>query len=202
MVKESLRRSSLFGDPLAQFMAWFEQAEQAGIAHPYIMALATTGSDRMPTVRMVLLRGFDANGFRFFTNYNSQKARQLAENQNAALLFYWEQLERQVRIQVTVSKLSTQDSDRYFATRPLENQLAAWASNQSQPIEDRASLEERFQHSKQQFGEYVPRPPHWGGYLASPHSYEYWQGHPGRLHDRFRYSLQASGDWYIQRLAP
>lgn len=199
---ESFNRRDLLPDPLALFSRWYQQALDSGIVYPYNLALATAGHDNIPFVRMVLLRGFDDEGFHFFTNYESRKAVQLSENPRAALLFYWEKVNRQIRIQALVEKLPASDSDRYFASRPIENQLAAWASRQSQPVENRAELEEFLREARQKFGNSVPRPPYWGGYLARPYSYEFWQGRSGRLHDRFLYTRDTRDGWRIQRLAP
>lgn len=192
----------LLADPLEQFATWFRAAQQAGIDYPNAMALATSNRKGVPSVRMVLMRGFDARGFRFYTNYNSNKGQQLIENPRAALLFYWEKLDRQVRIQALVEKLSAEESDAYFANRPYQHQLSAWASPQSQPVVNRSELEKRLDQMRDKYESEVPRPPHWGGYLAQPQSYEFWQQREGRLHDRFLYSPTSNGAWQIQRLAP
>lgn len=199
---ESFDRNDLLPDPLDLFNRWYQHAQDSGTAYPHNMALATAGRDNIPFVRMVLLRGFDQKGFRFFTNYESRKAVQLSESPRAALLFYWEKVNRQIRIQALVEKLPAQESDMYFASRPIENQLAAWASRQSHPVENRAELEERLKEAGQKFGSSVPRPPYWGGYLARPISYEFWQGRSGRLHDRFLYTQDPQGRWQVLRLAP
>lgn len=197
-----LRRQDLLPDPLEQFSLWYQIAQEADIKYPEAMALATAGLDGVPAVRMVLLRGFDSRGFRFYTNYESKKGQQLAENPYAALLFYWGRLDRQVRIEVEVEKLSAEESDAYYANRPIDHQISAWASLQSQPIANREELEERFRQLQQKFPADIPRPTHWGGYLARPKSFEFWQQGPGRLHDRFLYSPSPEGNWRITRLAP
>ncbi len=198
-----LRRSDLHPDPIVQFSEWFRAAENTGLPFPNAMTLATANRHGIPSARMVLLKGFDARGFRFFTNFESQKAHELAENPFAALVFYWQPLNRQVRIWGMASKIPADESDDYFRTRPRDNQISAWASEQSRRIENRAVLESRFEHFARKFGKRpVPRPPHWGGYVLKPSEFEFWQGQPNRLHDRFRYSPLTDGTWHIERLAP
>ena len=166
------------------------------------MTLATATRFGLPSARIVLLKSFDELGFVFYTNYNSRKGIELEENARACLLFYWPQLWRQVRIEGAVERVSAEESDQYFHSRPVGSKTGAWASNQSQPIESRAVLENRFRDFDSKFGENVPRPPHWGGYRVIPEVIEFWQGQENRLHDRLRYSLQSDGSWLIERLAP
>ncbi|GBD16179.1 Pyridoxine/pyridoxamine 5'-phosphate oxidase [bacterium HR26] len=198
-----LRRRDLDPDPLRQFARWLAEAEQSGIRYANAMAVATAAPDGTPSARMVLLRGFDERGFVFYTNYESQKGRELAANPRAALLFYWDPLERQVRISGRVVKVSSQESDEYFRSRPYGSQLSAWASRQSEPIAGREELEAHHAELAAQFPEgQVPRPPFWGGYRVVPEQFEFWQGRRDRLHDRFRYTRQPDGSWLIERLQP
>ena len=189
-------------DPLVQFERWFDEVTDAGLHQPDAMALATVDSESSPTVRHVLLKGVDERGFAFFTNYESAKARDLASNPNAAVVFPWHQLSRQVRVAGMVEKLSAAESDEYFSTRPRGSQVSAWASPQSHAVESRAVLEQRAAELEEQFaGEPVPRPPFWGGYVLVPYEVELWQGRPNRLHDRVRYRRTPT-DWLLERLAP
>ena len=198
-----LRRADLHPDPLHQFGAWFAAALGADIREVNAMTLATATSDGKPSARIVLLKGFDEQGFAFFTNYDSEKGRELEANPFAALVFYWTQLERQVRITGAVEKTSREDSAAYFHSRPVGSRLGAWASRQSEVIDARQVLEARLMEMTERYeGGDVPLPPHWGGYRVKPESFEFWQGRPNRLHDRFRYSRQANGTWLIDRLAP
>lgn len=197
-----LMRSDLHPDPFIQFERWLAEAYSAGIIEPAAMTLATADKVGHPSARMVLLRGFDANGFRFFTNYHSRKAAELSENPYASLVFYWDRLERQVRIETTILKLPADESDKYFASRPRENQLAAWASPQSQVITSRQELIDNMEKFREQFETEIPRPSEWGGYAALPYRFEFWQGRKGRLHDRFLYIQATGGKWQINRLAP
>jgi pyridoxamine 5'-phosphate oxidase len=164
--------------------------------------LATATKDGRPSARIVLLKSFSDLGFVFFTNYLSRKAKELSENPRASLLFYWPQLWRQVRIEGDVEKISAADSESYFESRPLGSKLGAWASHQSEVVENRETLEARFGELEKRFGEEVPRPEYWGGYRLKPNSIEFWQGRDNRLHDRLRYRLQEDGAWLIERLAP
>lgn len=199
---QCLDEGELAPDPISQFGVWFDQAVQAHIPEPNAMALATTGADGHPSVRMVLLKGFDAQGFFFFSNYESRKGRELAENPWAALAFYWHHMERQVRVEGVVERLSAEESDRYFQSRPLGSRLGAWASQQSQVISGRDVLDQRLEQFTHEFAEgEVPRPPCWGGYQVRPHMVEFWQGRSNRLHDRLRYRCYGHG-WLIERLAP
>lgn len=198
-----LRRADLHSDPLQQFGAWFAAALAADIRDVNAMSLATATPDGKPSVRIVLLKGFDERGFAFFTNYDSEKGRQLEANPHAALVFYWVQLERQVRISGTVERTSREDSAAYFHSRPVGSRLGAWASKQSEVVDARQVLDSRLTEITERFenGE-VPLPPHWGGYRVKPDKFEFWQGRPNRLHDRFCYSRRADGAWQIDRLAP
>ena len=198
-----LHRRDLAPDPLEQFLRWYREAEEAGLRYPNAMALATATRDGRPSVRMVLLRGADEQGFVFYTNLESRKGQELAENPRAALLFYWEPLERQIRIEGHVELVSDAEADEYFATRPYGSQISAWTSAQSQPIASREELEQRHRAFAERFPEgAVPRPPFWGGFRVRPVVYEFWQGRPDRLHDRFRYERQPDGSWSIDRLQP
>ena len=198
-----LHRSDLNPDPFVQFDAWYRAALQARVNAPDAMALATASKDGIPSARMVLLKGFDRRGFVFYTNYESQKGRELAENPNAALVLYWPELGRQVRISGAASKVSRRESERYFQTRPVGSRLGTWASRQSEVIASRHVLEERLREVRERFpDEEIPLPPFWGGYRVAPRAFEFWQSRPDRLHDRFRYTRQADGSWLIERLSP
>jgi pyridoxamine 5'-phosphate oxidase len=198
-----LRRKDLAENPFSQFSHWFKQAQDAGILDPNAMVVATVGSDGQPSARNVLLKGIDQDGLLFYTNLESRKATQIQQNNKVALLFTWLPLNRQVKIEGVAEKLSTADALKYFLTRPVESQWAAWASSQSRKISSRQILEEKFFEIKEKFsrGE-VPLPSFWGGYRVKPHKMEFWQGRENRLHDRFVYSLQSDGAWTIERLAP
>ena len=200
--QRGLTETDLGPDPLAQFREWFDQVRALQLPEHNAMALATTDKQGRPSARMVLLRGLDERGFVFFTNYDSRKGHELAENPFAALIFYWAELSRQVRVEGSVEKISGEESDAYFATRPRLSQLSAWASNQDQPIPNRALLEERMDVLAARYPNEVPRPPYWGGYRVVPEAIEFWQSRPNRLHDRFRYTRSPDGTWVIERLAP
>jgi pyridoxamine 5'-phosphate oxidase len=196
-----LDRAMLADDPIAQFAAWWELAERE-VPLADAMTLATVDADGAPDARMVLLKGFDADGFRFFTNQESAKGGQVAASPQAALILYWREVDRQVRIRGSVERLSDEESNAYFATRPRASQLGAWASPQSRPIGDRADLDARLREAEDRFADdEIPRPPHWGGYLVRPAEVEFWQGQVARLHDRFRYSREGEA-WRIERLGP
>ena len=196
-----LQREDLDRDPIAQFATWFRVAEREAPL-PEAITLATVDADGEPDARMVLLKGVDAEGFRFFTNYESAKGAQLRAGAGAALVAYWRELDRQVRVRGTVERLGDADSDAYFATRSRDSQLGAWASPQSRPLDSRAELDRRLGEAEVCFADRdVPRPAHWGGYLLRPRTIEFWQGQVGRLHDRFLYTRTGDG-WRIERLAP
>ena len=189
--------------PFKQFERWFQEAIDAKIDLPDAMTLATATSDGIPSARIVLLRGHDERGFVFYTDYESQKGKELAENPNASLVFYWRELDRQVRIAGQVSKVSRENSSNYFQSRPVGSRLAALASKQSEVIPDRKGLEERFKQLAEQYQEEeIPLPSNWGGYRLSPNMIEFWSGRPSRLHDRLRYTRQPNNDWRIERISP
>jgi pyridoxamine 5'-phosphate oxidase len=200
----SLDETDVHPDLYIQFGVWFDQAITSGLREPNAMTLATATRDGIPAARIVLLKDVDpATGFTFFTNYGSAKASELEDNPRAALVFYWNELERQVRIQGLVAKVPAEESAAYFATRPLLSQFGAVASPQSQVIPDRAWLEARMENVREEYGGHPPpRPAHWGGYRIAPQTVEFWQGRRSRLHDRIRYRLLDSGEWKIERLAP
>jgi pyridoxamine 5'-phosphate oxidase len=188
-------------DPVRQFARWMAHARQLE-ADPTACALATAARDGRPSVRTILLKGVDERGFVFFTNYNSRKARELDSTGRASLLFYWQSVVRQVRVDGTVEKVSEAESDAYFATRPLASRWSVYASNQSEVIESRAALESRFDVAREMYGDTIPRPHWWGGYRIVPDEFEFWQGRPSRLHDRLRYQRQSDASWRRDRLAP
>ena len=198
-----LNETDLLDTPFQQFQRWLEQAIAAELPEPNAMTLATLSKEGKPIARMVLLKGLDEKGFVFYTNYDSAKGKQLTETDSAALVFWWAGLERQVRVEGMVEKVSSEESDAYFQSRPKASQLGAWASPQSQVIENRDILEKRLAQLEEKYAtEKVPRPPHWGGFRVIPSAIEFWQGRPSRLHDRIRYELDEKGDWFYQRLAP
>jgi len=190
-------------DPLALFTIWINDALAHKLPEPNAMSLATNGLDGTPTVRTVLLKGIDERGFHFYTNYESRKGQEIEANPRAAMVFYWSHQERQVCIAGNVTKLSREESAAYFQTRPRASRLAAWASLQSRPVESRAILERRWKEFDGAFAEgKVPMPDHWGGYVLSPVRMEFWQGRPGRFHDRFGYAKQLDAGWRLERLCP
>jgi pyridoxamine 5'-phosphate oxidase len=198
-----LERSDLDPDPRRQFQRWFDEAAATGMRAPEAVALATATADGRPAARMVLLKGIDERGLRFHTNYGSRKGRELAENPRAALLFHWQPLGRQVRIEGDVERAPEAESDEYFGTRSREAQLSAAASPQSEPVASRGELEARVEALRREYaGGPVPRPSGWGGFTLVPHAWEFWQHRANRLHDRFRYSADGSGGWIVERLAP
>ena len=198
----SLRETHVDADPIRQFEAWFADALAAQVLEPNAMTLATATSDGVPSARIVLLKGIDAGGFVFFTDYRSRKGAELAENPLAALVFLWKEIERQVRVSGAVSRVMAAESEAYYRSRPLGSRLGAWVSHQSSVIASRAEIEERWQAVSQRFADGdVPLPPHWGGYRVMPDEIEFWQGRPNRLHDRLRYERTSSG-WTISRLSP
>jgi len=221
----ALERTALDANPLTQFETWFREAtgeasqsrwRKIGIALFKLwsaicnhrpadinaMTLATADRDGKPSTRTVLLKGVDERGFIFFTNYDSRKGCELAENPNAALTFFWSELERQVSVAGTVTRLPVAESERYFKSRPRGSQIAAWASNQTEPISDRSLLEARWRELEKKYPQDVPLPPNWGGFILRPERVEFWQGRPSRLHDRFSYARQADGSWKLERLSP
>jgi pyridoxamine 5'-phosphate oxidase len=197
----SLRRADLAADPVQQFAAWFAEAQES-VPLAEAVALATADADAAPAVRFVLLKGFGPQGFDFYTDYRGDKARQLEANPRAAMVLWWRELGRQVRVAGPVKRLDAETSDLYFASRPREAQLGAWASEQSAPLKDRAELTTRLEEVSGRFeGREVGRPEHWGGYRLTPEEFEFWQQNAGRLHDRFRYRRKEGG-WTIERLSP
>ena len=202
-IGKGLRRSDLDPDPIKQFANWFTTAIETGIRDVNAMSLATAGQDAKPSVRIVLLKSFNEDGFVFFTNYESEKGKQLEANPYAALGFYWIELDRQIRISGKVDKTSRKESQTYFHSRPVGSQLSAWASRQSAVLDGRRVLDARMEEMNERFADKrVPLPPHWGGYRLKPDNMEFWQGRSNRLHDRFRYTRHSDGSWLIERLAP
>lgn len=198
----SLMEADLLADPVAQFGKWFDEAVKAQVREPNTMTLATVGADGKPGARIVLIKQFDQRGFSFFTNYDSEKGRQLRDNPHAALLFFWSELERQVRIEGRVEQTTEQENDDYFNIRPLQSRLAAIASSQSEPIASRAALDAQFAAAAAASGEQPLRPAHWGGYRLVPQRIEFWQGRPSRFHDRIVFTRQDDGSWRTERLQP
>jgi len=201
--KKGLNEKDLNPDPMVQFELWFQQALDAKLTEPNAFALATVGNDKIPSVRTVLMKIFDKKGFVFFSNYKSKKAVDVEENPYAGMLFPWLDLDRQVKIEGTIEKISTKESLKYFLSRPKGSQIGAWVSHQSEVISSRSLLEAKFNEIKNKFvkGE-IPFPDFWGGYIVKPIKIEFWQGGENRLHDRFVYTLQEDNTWKIERLAP
>lgn len=198
----SLSEVDVNKNPIKQFADWWDEAIDSNIEEANAMTLATVNEQGYPSARIVLLKDFNENGFVFFTNYESRKGKSLLINPKASIVFFWKELERQIRIEGVVEKISEEESTAYFTSRPIESKIGAWASPQSKAIESRTFLEERFKHYEQQFSNHaIPKPPHWGGYIIKPSRIEFWQGRPGRLHDRIEYNKNNEG-WTIERLAP
>lgn len=189
--------------PVEQFRTWYEQALKADLIHPNAFTLATSTKEGKPSARILLLKDFDHNGFVFYTNSQSRKGSDLSHNPYASICFWWGKLERQVRIEGEIEKVSSDEANEYFASRPIGSQIGAWASEQSSVIDSREILDQRFKDFENKFGNtFVPRPSHWNGYRLIPNSIEFWQGRDNRLHDRLRYTLQSDATWKIERLAP
>ncbi|MGB6298363.1 MAG: pyridoxamine 5'-phosphate oxidase [Rivularia sp. (in: cyanobacteria)] len=200
---QGLSETEIDSNPFAQFKKWFDEALSADILEPNAMTVATTTPEGKPSARMVLLKDYDARGFVFYTNYNSHKAQELAENPQAALVFWWAELQRQIRISGRVEKISDSESDKYFYSRPFSSRLGAWASNQSEVIENREVLERNLEQLKEKYQDReIPRPPHWGGIRVIPAEIEFWQGRSSRLHDRLVYTRDYDDGWKIERLSP
>ena len=197
----SLDETQAANEPLRQFERWFAEAVDAGVLEPNAMTLATVGADGRPSTRIVLLKGVDAAGVVFYTNYDSRKGRELAANPQAALQFHWVELQRVVRIEGRVERTSAEESDAYYASRPVDSRIGAWASPQSQVIANRGVLVANAARTSARYGLHPPRPPHWGGFRVVPDTWEFWQGRRSRLHDRLRYRL-TEGRWITERLAP
>ena len=197
----SLSEEDIAQNPILQFQSWFEQASTAKCPEPHAMTLATISSNGLPSARIVLLKGITEDSFIFYTNYTSQKGHEIASNPNVALLFFWHELERQVRIEGIASQLDSSRSDAYFHSRPIESRIGAWASPQSQVIPNRDFLVTQEDQFKELYGNNPPRPPHWGGYEVKANKIEFWQGRPSRLHDRIAFSLHENS-WHMSRLAP
>lgn len=198
--RHELTEDSVDKDPVAQFSTWFNEAMNADVLEPNAFTLATVSADQRPSIRTVLLKSFDTDGFIFFTNYESRKGAELEKNPYAAMCFLWLELERQIRIEGEVEKISAEASDHYFATRPEGSRLGAWVSPQSRPI-TKDELEKKLAELTAKYSDNIPRPPHWGGYLLRPDMIEFWQGRPSRLHDRIVYTKNKK-TWQVQRLAP
>jgi pyridoxamine 5'-phosphate oxidase len=202
-MRESLSESDVLPNPFRQFDRWWDEAVRAQIDEVNAMALSTVSDSGRPSSRIVLLKGYDDEGFVFFTNYRSRKGREMAQNPHVSLLFFWKELERQVRIDGLCTAVSEAESDSYFFSRPESSRIGAWASPQSERIGSRDVLDENLRMLAERFGEHpIPRPPHWGGFRVKPSSFEFWQGRPSRLHDRILYECGEGGEWKISRLAP
>lgn len=201
--QSTLDESSVDRDPIRQFKLWFQEALDAQISEPHAMTVATATPDGIPSARILLLRGADESGFSMFTNYGSRKGRELEANPRAALVFLWHELERQVRVEGRVVKVTPEESDEYFHSRPPGSKLGAWASPQSSVISGREELERKHRELEAKYPDgHIPRPPHWGGYRLIPSSIEFWQGRRSRLHDRLRFRREGDGPWILERLSP
>ena len=201
--QKTLLENEAKANPIQQFAKWWDEAIASAIDEVNAMTLATASSDGVPSARIVLLKGFDEKGFTFFTNYDSFKGQQVAENPKACLVFFWKELERQIRITGLIEKVPVEDSNTYFHSRPVDSQVGAIASPQSQVIENREWLDNHYKDVEKELnGTIIQRPRHWGGYIVKPVIIEFWQGRPSRLHDRLQYTLQENGEWKIERLAP
>ena len=201
--QQTLSETDVYSNPFVQFTKWWNEAIDSGIDEVNAMTLATASSDGIPSARIVLLKGYDETGFVFYTNYDSYKAQQVAENPRASLLFFWKELERQIRITGIIEKVSEKESDEYFLSRPEGSRIGAWASPQSHVIKSREWLERKVEEIKAKFDESeMKRPENWGGYRVKPVGIEFWQGRSSRLHDRIQYTLEENGNWLIERLAP
>jgi pyridoxamine 5'-phosphate oxidase len=201
--EQGLSEGDVDPDPLVEFRRWYRLAEESGVPQPDAMTLATATADGAPSARMVLLKGVDDQGFVFFTNYESRKAREMAENPRAALILYWVALRRQVRATGRVEPITAEESEAYFRSRPFGSRLAAWASRQSSLIPDRSVLEDEYRRLEAEYADgEVPLPPFWGGYRVTPDTVEFWMGRENRLHDRLRYRREDRGEWVIERLSP
>ncbi|HYF02229.1 MAG TPA: pyridoxamine 5'-phosphate oxidase [Patescibacteria group bacterium] len=200
-MRHGLDEKDVLQDPFAQFRQWFDEAVKAGISEPNVMTIASATSDGKPSARIVLLKKLSEKGFVFYTNYESRKGQELIENPQAALLFYWGELERQIRIEGRVEKVLKEESEEYFKSRPLESQLGAWASKQSRTLKSREELEENFKNMQKRFETVVPLPDFWGGFCVIPEVVEFWQGRPNRLHDRIVFKKEDNV-WITERLSP
>jgi pyridoxamine 5'-phosphate oxidase len=198
----SLNENDIASDPIKQFEKWWNDAINSEVLEANAMTLATSSKEGKPSARIVLLKGFDENGFVFFTNYESKKGKALTENPRAALTFFWKEIERQIRIEGVTEKISAAESDAYFFSRPEGSRIGAWASPQSEIIKNRGVLEENVLQFSNEFKNSIPRPPHWGGYRVMPELIEFWQGRSNRLHDRIQYTKTGNGSWKVDRLAP
>lgn len=201
--KKQLNEAMVHQNPIEQFKIWFQEALNSEVPEVNAFVLATVSKDNKPSARVVLLKGIENNGFDFYTNYTSRKANEIEVNKNAAMVFFWHDLERQIRIEGILEKTTEQNSDEYFSSRPRESQIGAWSSPQSSVIDDRSIIENNVEKFSKEFGnKEVTRPKHWGGYHLSPTVIEFWQGRPNRLHDRIQYRKKKNGNWEFVRLAP